>query len=110
MRIINYTNTITDHLGVTGPEGNVTVTKNIVLVESEEAGIQLIKNWNDNASNNARNFNRTNPYRYDFVSSRPATKEEIQSMDLYAPVNLWNDVEDKKWADTLKRTLDTSKH
>lgn len=83
MRIINYTNTITDHLGNNGPVGNVQVTKNTVLVETEAKGIALLEAWNASARSNARQFNRTNPYRYDFVSSRPATKEEIETMDLY---------------------------
>ena len=78
MRIINYTNTITDHA-----TDKQTVQPNTVLVETEAKGIALLEQWNENARSNARNFNRTNPYRYDFVSSRPATKEEIQSMDLY---------------------------
>lgn len=78
MIIINYTNTITDH-----NTDKKTVQPNTVLVETEAKGIVLLEQWNKNARNNAEHFNRTNPYRYDFVSSRPATKEEIQSMDLY---------------------------
>ena len=98
MVILLYTNTITDH-----SNDKRIVQPNIVLVETEAKGIALLENWNENARNNARNFNRTNPYRYDFVGSRPATKEEVATMDLYAPIESWQELNDKKWAETLKK-------
>lgn len=98
MQIIHYTNTITDH-----SNDSRTVQHNNVLVETEAKGIRLLENWNQNARNNARNFNRTNPYRYDFVSSRPATKEEIQSMDLYAPVETYAEERERIQKETNKK-------
>ena len=98
--ILIYTNTITEY-----NTDKRTVQPNKVLVENETKGKALLENWNENARRNARNFNRFNPYRYDFVSSRPATKEEVETMDLYAPVESWQEMNDRKWAETATKTL-----
>lgn len=71
---------------ISAPDDSVTYEQNTVLVDGEGKGKLLLEQWNENVRNNARNYNRTNNIRFDFVSSRPATEDEIKTMDFYEPL------------------------
>ncbi len=74
MIVMTYTNTAN---GILLPNGNGNSDRK-VLVSSKTKGQELIAAWNVNSKNHCKGI-----YRYAATNFEPATKHQMETMDLY---------------------------